>query len=195
MKEFQPYQDGPMPALGPTLDASTFKEIFFEYYNSLYAAAFAYTKSHEESEDIVQQAFLKLWVKRDTVKPTDLKGYLFITAKNIILNRFHHLIVSRKHLKIIKASFEVDTFTPENYSINRQRGQFLENAIKNLSPRQEQAYRLSRQQGLTHEQIATCMGISKLTVKNHIAKSIAHITTYMKNTYLSLLPLALVLLS
>ena len=47
------------------MDAAEFKQQFLPYHRKLYRTAFRLTENHQEAEDMVQEAYLKLWNKRD----------------------------------------------------------------------------------------------------------------------------------
>ncbi|MDR2969850.1 MAG: RNA polymerase sigma-70 factor, partial [Tannerellaceae bacterium] len=59
-----------------------FDRIYQIYVRRLYAYCFQFTKSHEDSEEIVQDVFVKLWLNRENIKSTNTLSYLlFIMAK------------------------------------------------------------------------------------------------------------------
>lgn len=58
-----------------------------KYHKQMYAFAYKYTRYGSAAEDIVQQAFLKLWENRSNLNPVSgLGGYLFTISKNLTLN-------------------------------------------------------------------------------------------------------------
>jgi RNA polymerase sigma-70 factor (ECF subfamily) len=169
-----------------------FQTLFQTYFDRLYAAAFTYTKVHEQAEDIVQQVFLTLWEKRAALPSIDsLEDYLFIIARNLILGQFRRQITHRKHLTYLRELFEMPGSSPEELLISRQQWGLLEEAVRRLPPKQQEAYRLSREKGLSYEEIAQQMHISRDTVKEHISKALKSIRLFLDGYALHLYPFAL----
>ena len=66
---------------------SVYKQIFKEYYPSIRSFAYTYTKDDKLSEDLTQDAFMKLWERREQFESSEvLKSYLYTTVKNTFLN-------------------------------------------------------------------------------------------------------------
>lgn len=64
-----------------------FAMAYDKYHKPMYALAYKYTRYSFAAEDIVQQAFLKLWENRARLDPASgLGGYLFTISKNLTLN-------------------------------------------------------------------------------------------------------------
>lgn len=169
-----------------------FRELYLAYFDRIYSAALAYTKVHEQAEDITQQVFLKIWEKRDSlIKVDNLESYLFIIARNAIFSQFAKLATQQKYFYHIRELFEEESGNPEASLIHKQEKAILERAIEQLSPRQQQAYRLSREKGFSYEEIAQVMNITKPTVREHMVNSMHSIRKFLlayKNQLIALLP-------
>jgi RNA polymerase sigma-70 factor (ECF subfamily) len=172
-------------------DEYAFRQLYLAYFDGIYSAALAYTKVHEQAEDITQQVFLKIWEKRDSlIKVDKLESYLFIIARNAIFSQFAKLATQQKHLHHIRELFEEESGNPEVSLIHKQERALLERAVKQLSPRQQQAYRLSREKGFSYEEIAQAMNITKPTVREHMVNSMQSIREFLlvhRNQLISLL--------
>lgn len=74
-------------ASGPELDA-----LFRRYYDRLVYFAYQIVQNREQSEDVVQDAFVKYWQFRENIQPTEVsvKGYLYSTVRNGSLNVLRH---------------------------------------------------------------------------------------------------------
>ena len=162
-------------------DEDAFRELYLNYFDRLYSAALAYTKVHEQAEDVCQQVFLKIWEKRSSlIKVDSLENYLFVIARNSIFSQFARLATQQKHIEHIRELFEEGSDNPEESLINKQESGMLEMAVGQLSPRQQQAYRLSREKGLSYEGIARIMNITKPTVREHLVHSVHSIREYLQ---------------
>ncbi|OQP66330.1 hypothetical protein A3860_12565 [Niastella vici] len=151
---------------------AAFRELYLSYFDRIYSAALAYLKVHEQAEDITQQVFLKIWEKRHSlVKVENVENYLFIIARNAIFNQFSRLATQRKNIQYVRELFEEELVNSEEMMIRKQERAILEKAVNQLPTRQQEAYRLSREKGLSYEEIAQVMNISKPTVREYIVNS------------------------
>ncbi|HWJ28602.1 MAG TPA: sigma factor, partial [Flavisolibacter sp.] len=68
-------------------DEKAFRQLFDHYWPGIFSVAFSLTKSSVLSEEIVQDVFLKVWLKREQLATVNnFPGYLFTIAKNHIYN-------------------------------------------------------------------------------------------------------------
>jgi len=65
------------------MDAAEFKQQFLPYHRKLYRTAFRLTENPQEAEDMVQEAYLKLWNKRD-----ELAGVLNTAQRKFLVVKF-----------------------------------------------------------------------------------------------------------
>lgn len=168
-----------------------FCELYHSYFDQIYSAALAYLKVHEQAEDITQNVFLKIWEKRNSLTKVDnLRNYLFIMARNAIFNQFSMVVTQQKHIRYISEIFEEDFCNSEEMVIQKQERAILEKAVNQLPTRQQEAYRLSREKGLSYEEIAHVMNISKPTVREYIVHSRQFIRKFLlryKDQFISIL--------
>ncbi|HVY76557.1 MAG TPA: RNA polymerase sigma-70 factor [Puia sp.] len=157
-------------------DAEAFRDLFRHYYGPVYSVAFRYIKVHDQAEDIVQQSFLKIWEKRHILSSVvRFDAYLFRIARNEIVSQFRKQAVHNRYLQHIRELFKEEQNSPEDQLIARQRRTAVQELLRKLSPQQQLAYRLSRDQGLPYEEIALAMGLSVSTVKGHITAALRNI--------------------
>lgn len=163
-----------------TGDKQAFTALFDTYWHNIYSVALVLTKSQQVAEDTVQEIFLKIWNKREEILSVDrFDNYLFIMARNHIFSEFRRLKVRQEHVALLQAHFAEPLRTPEDQLLYKESTELIEKAVAGLAPQQQQVYRLSREQGLTHEAIAATMGISVNTVRNHMIRAIKGIRTYL----------------
>lgn len=152
---------------------AAFTELYISYYPRIYAAAFSLLRQQQAAEDITQQVFMRLWEGRGTIHADNLEGYLVTMAKNAILNHFRAQSVRARYRRYLRERLELAAGNVEDIVIDRQQQQVLEQAIRQLPARQQEAWRLSREQGLTYLEIARHMRISKDSVKELLQKASA----------------------
>lgn len=161
-------------------DQDAFSAFFRLYFDQLYLIMFRYTKRHTDAEDIVQAVFVKAWEKRQVFREMDNPmNWFFITARNEYFDRFRKNRQSQQYQQyLIEVFSEADIDSPESIVTNKEYTRLYQQAVKNLPEKQQQAYLLSREKGLTYDEIAREMKVEKSTVKEHIARAIKSIRAF-----------------
>jgi RNA polymerase sigma-70 factor (family 1) len=161
-------------------DQAAFSEFFRRYFDQLYLTMLRYTNRHIDAEDIIQSVFIKAWEKRQVFREMDNPmNWFFITARNEYFDRFRKNRQSQQYQQyLIEVFSEADTSSPESIVSNKEYTLLYHQAVKNLPEKQQLAYLLSRENGLTYDEIAREMKVEKSTVKEHIARAIKSIRAF-----------------
>ncbi len=177
-------------------DKKAFRRLFDHYWNNIYTTAFALTKSAELSEELVQDIFLKIWLKRDMLtNVTNFGGYLFMVAKHHIYNELRRKTSEKSFTTHLDQYFSSIAAGPDQAIILKETKQLIENAVKQLPDQQRTVYELSRNDGMDQSGIAEKLGISKFTVKSHMNKALQKIRQYLllhSDAYLFIFALSIV---
>lgn len=149
-----------------------FDALYTLYSRRLYAFALKMTKSHSDAKEIVQDAFVRLWLNRENVLPEDsFQSYLFTIAKNAILNKMRTLINTPVFVDYMEFMNEhhlsVDN-TAEEMEMDEFRKK-LEQAKEILPETQKNVFELSKELGLSHTEIAKQLNLSEQTVRNQLS--------------------------
>lgn len=161
-------------------DQAAFAELFRRYFDKLYETLYKYTQRHIDTEDIVQATFIKAWEKRELFREMkNPMSWLFIMARNEYLDRLRRNRLSERYRQHITELFNEPDTSPESIFIDKEYDNLYRQAISLLPEKQKQAFLLSREAGLTYEEIADQMSIEKATVKVHIARALQSIRTYL----------------
>ena len=177
-------------------DEAAYKTFFTHYWDQLYSTALTFTKSPELSEDLTQEVFARIWISREKLSEVEnFEGYLFIMTRNIFFTSLRKEVYTLQNENYFENYFrDVTSITPDAKTELKEFENLVEQGINNLPPQQQRAFRLSRFQGMTHEQIAEEMGISKLSVKSHIVRAIQSLKKYLENHSESLLIIVWIIL-
>lgn len=163
-------------------DRNAFREVYYIYYKQLYAIAGKYLKDSQMAEDAVQEIFITLWLKRESLDPSkSLKNFLFTCLKNHVLN----LIKSRKRriLLAYEANEEKSDAgaSLEDDLIYTEYNRIVEQGLEKLPQRRREIFELKAYQGLTNPQIAESLSITVNTVKNHYYHSNKFLREYLRD--------------
>lgn len=169
-----------------------FKSVFDSFYPGLLRFVKEYVKDNQDAEDIMQNVFLILWEKRDSLKPdTNLNAYLFTLAKSQCLNYLKHLKVVDKYANVRQSEYQenylnyyaIDKFEPEQIDIESLE-LMVEKAINDLPEQCRKVFELSRYEGLKYKEIAQRMGISVKTVESHMSNALKTLRVVLKDSFL-----------
>lgn len=139
-----------------------YRQLFDLHYEFMVTYAYKYLRSTDLSREVVQEAFIKLYEKRNHWSISSLKGYL---SKMV----FHACLEEIRSRKDIVAIEDID-FTEEHDKIEEaEKEAEILKAVNALPPRCHDIFVLSRFEGLSNQQIADKLGISKRTVETQIS--------------------------
>lgn len=154
-------------------DETAFELLFRFYYAGLVVFASQFTFDLAESEDIVQDFYIRLWEKRDNLKSADsLKSYFFQSVKNRCLNFLKQQKVKEQTVQsLISLSENNFLYDPDLYIASELQTK-VKQCVDALPERNREVFKMSRFDGLKNEEIAERLNISKRTVETHISNAI-----------------------
>lgn len=156
-------------------------EIFFELYKGrLLTFLTRITKSAEEAKELTQEIFVQIWRTRTTLTAIDTPGgYVFAMARNKALDYLRKVAADARMKENLWKAMERTRHLTEEEVIATESARIIQEAIYKLPEKRQTVFRLSRLEGLSHDEIALHLSISKNTVKNHIIASLKFIKTYL----------------
>lgn len=182
MKDFGELSDEELSILLFSGDEAAFEEIFNRYWLKLYVSACKRVKPPEVAEEIVQDLFAMLWLKRESIQiHTSLAAYLFTSVRYIVINHLQKEMV-RKNYKnsVLTSDANCDYSTEETVLLN-DLTRNIDKEIKYLPPKCRSVFELSRKENKTNREIAEFLGISEKTVEGHLTKAIRQLKLGLTN--------------
>lgn len=158
-------------------------ELYQVFSKRLHHFARVITRSPEVAEEIVEDVFVKLWSNRHRINEVEnLTVYLYVAVKNRSLNA-----ISQKASELIKAPFDdLDieaaqvVSDPYNLLVTAEMMKRMQQAVDNLPPRCKMIFKLVREDGLKHREVAEILNISHNTVDVQMAIAIKKICTELQ---------------
>ncbi len=164
-------------------DETAFRAIYNQLHERVYRMLLSLVKNHEQTEDLLQQTFVNLWINRTKLNESQpLYPYIYLTARRLAIDHFRKKITEADAMAYLKQHVdEQSNDTAESFSaVDLQR--FAEEIIKTLPRQQQTAFLLSRNEGLSYDEIAERMQISKNTVRNHLVSALKQLKKhFVKN--------------
>lgn len=163
-----------------------FNAIYDMYADKLYSFVLAHTKSQETAGDIVQETFLRLWTKRETLSEEgSLQSLLFTIANHRLIDLFRKQINKTEMELFIGYKEEVAQEEHANAEQKLLYDDFVKTlklCKKLLTGRQLEIYELSREKGKSIEEISVALNLSEQTVKNQLTTALKKIKSGLIKT-------------
>mgnify|MGYP005552257979 CR=1 FL=1 len=157
-------------------DEEAFCELYAAYKNRLLYFALKFVKSHEFAEDIFQDAFTVVWQTRRFINPeASFSSYLYTIVRNRILNQLRDM-ANEDQLKEQILSQAIDSANEtNNHILLNDLKEIIARALEQLTPRQREVFKMSRELQMSHKEIAEKLQIPVRTVEDHIYKTLTEL--------------------
>ncbi len=138
-------------------------------------------RSESQAEEITQEIFIKIWRNREKLSGVDIpQSYIFTITSRHTLDHIKKRLNESRMLRRLSDSMPPSHNDPEETLLLKDKEALVQQAIGQLPPQQRAVYLLSRQQGLSYEEIGQQMNISPNTVKNHLVKALAALRSWLE---------------
>ncbi len=152
-------------------EEKTYKLLFEEHSKSLFNFIYYKCGDTEQAEDVVQEAFIKLWNNCSNVVFEKAKSFLFTVARNLFLNEVAHKKIVLKHKSNL--SPDITNETPEFLMEEQEFMVKLKKSIADLSEKQREVFLLSRIDQKKYSEISDMLGISVKAVEKRMSQALA----------------------
>jgi len=150
------------------------------YWKRVYAVCYNNLKNVEVSQGMVQDIFLSLWERRDTVVITSsIEHYLVRAAKMKVFEYIRNKAIHEAHLSEIRATSISSTFCTEQEVIYNNLNEQVKVLVDHLPSQCQQVFSL-REDGRTNKEIASFLQISEKAVEYHITKALRFLKSNLR---------------
>lgn len=162
-------------------DRFAFRELYNRFHKKLYIIALSYLKHREMAEDAVQDVFVNLWIKKETLNISiSLKAFMATCLKNHVLNMI------RSNKKKIANTFEltehhhpVSDYTSDDIQM-KEYTKIMDAGINSMPDQSKRVFEMKVFMGNSNSEVAATLGISINTVKVHYYHSRRFMKAYLK---------------
>lgn len=166
-----PQKHDPTDLLGKKIrkgDLTAFDQLYRQFSERLYGFAFSMLKDHEDAKEIVQDTFFRLWEKRSQLNPsTAIRPFLFSVAYHTTIDFIRKKLKDDKYRSYLHSRLS-GNYTEDLPGHYRELVQTIREVIEKLPDQRKKIYLMSREEQLTHKEIAEQLNISAKTVENQI---------------------------
>ena len=166
--------------------------IYKKYWQPLFTSGYNILKDRQACEDIIQELFIRLWNNRHAIEITvSLKAYLYASMRYEV------------YRQIRAGAVRADIFDdlPERLPASAAYGNIeykeliaqVNTVVNTLPEKCREVYKLSREEYLSHKEIASRLNISTKTVENHLTKALRQLRTSLGTLFLALVSFLLLI--
>lgn len=154
-------------------DVEAFDLIYDRYSGKLYLFCMKYFRSHEESEELIQSVFLKIWENhKGLLKESSFRSYLYTITYNDICKTFRRRDYQKRFIGEILCTRSPFTSEVEEGIDYRSVLERVQEIINKLPERQKTIFEKSRKYGKSTKEIAKELKLTPGTVDNYISDAL-----------------------
>ncbi len=154
-------------------DSLVFEELFKAYYAPMCDYCMRYVSDEDMAQEIVQDLFFKMWVRRDElVINTSIKSYLYMALRNHALNHINHLKIHDRYHQFIEIRAKTDIDYPTDVLEEQDMERIIKQAVGMLPEKRRKIFELSRFDNMKYSEIADKLNISVKTVESQMTKAL-----------------------
>lgn len=152
---------------------AAFTEIYDRYKEILHRYAYKWLQDRDAVKDVIQDLFTLIWTKRDTITfNQNLSGYLYISTRNAILRKIQQEDRKNTYANSLQEYADKGVSITDHLLREKQLKSIIEQEIAALPDKMREVFELSRNEHLSHAEIAEKLGISEQTVRTHVKKAL-----------------------
>lgn len=163
-------------------EEEAFRLIYQHFFQRLHAFSLGITRSHLQSEEVVSDVFVQLWLRRkEAASINDLNVYLYKAVKNRSLSALSHRAqdLVTAPFDLLPVSVQPLEHSAEHSIISKELLLQLQKAIDSLPPRCKMVFKLVREDGLSYKEVAAILNLSVKTVDAQMGIAIRKICQQM----------------
>lgn len=162
-------------------DETAFAVLFKHYYPLLRPFVWKFTQSQADTDEILQETFIRVWLSRDKIPGIEnLHGWIFTIASRVCLTVLRGNLNNRKKMTALQQRTVARVVeTPADSTQLAEIARLVTRAVSQMPPQRQRIYRMSREEGLKPAVIADKLSLSVSTVKNVLVISLKEIREYL----------------
>src|SRR5690606_38566037 len=159
-----------------------YEEIYHRFKGVLYAHAYRMLGDREEVRDLIQEVFVALWSKKESLLIKNVSAYLYSSVRNRVIDRVSRQQSKNKYLDSM--SFYAEHYSyqvPDRILYEKELRALIEAEVEALPERMRLIFQMSRKEHLSHKEIGEKLGISETTVRKQVNNALKILRSRFKN--------------
>ncbi|MET3980075.1 RNA polymerase sigma-70 factor (family 1) [Mucilaginibacter sp. UYP25] len=171
-KEYQMWPDAELLELLRHDDRKAFETLYYKYSGKAYQVAYNLFRDSDVCEDLVQELFIDLWAKRNTLWINSLEWYLKVAIKNRVLM---YIRTQKATLDLSAIATLTERYSADSKLMQGDISHLLDEGVERLPEKCRQIFTLSRKEYLSNKEIASRLNISVKTVENQMTIALRYL--------------------
>jgi RNA polymerase sigma-19 factor, ECF subfamily len=167
-------------------DPAALDALLRDYWRPLHRYASRLVQDSDLAQDLVQETFVRLWLKRTELEPGSLRSFLYRVLHNLALDDLRKRQVRHRSMQRLLAETPADDSPPIEDESHPPVESAVTAAINALPTRRREAFVLAYLHQLSYREIAEVMQVSPATVKNQVAAALAQLRDQLRGALASL---------
>ena len=164
-------------------DEKAFDTIFIAYYGKVKYFISGILKSDADAEELAQDIFIRIWTKRQSIDPQkSLNAYIYTAARNAAFNFLKHQSVHNAYISENLNSEDSEDAVQTIFA--REISLLVDMSVGKMPEKRQAIYRLSREEGVSNEDIASRLNISRKTVENQLSLALQELRRVLSGLFL-----------
>ncbi len=168
-------------------DRDAFDALLHQYWRPLVLYAEGLLGELDGAYDVVQEAFVRLWQGRREWQPAgSVRVWLFRTVRNLCISQQRKRSVRARWAAAEARKEQPQPPTPLQETENAELRAAVDEAVRKLTPRRREAFRLFHLRDLSYREVANVMGVREQTVANYLQAAVAELRMALKDRFRAL---------
>jgi RNA polymerase sigma-70 factor (ECF subfamily) len=173
-----------------TGDEKAFREIYQRYWKKLYSTALRKIQLSNVAEEIIQDIFLRLWERRNSLQVEQLEAYLFSAVRYSVINHIKSILVQERYADYAQVHFtEISCTTEEQMELDELMNA-VEQQLNDLPEKTRRIFRMNRLEYQSVKEISGKLKVPERTVEYHLSQAIKSLRFYLRDYLLPLFCIA-----
>lgn len=165
-------------------DERVFEYVYHLYFDVILQKVFRLCSERTVAEEIVQESFIRLFLNKARLDSAEgIYPYLYTVSRHLAISYFRKKVSVLKYEGYLAQHWDEATGEAERGLENSDLIEVLQAAIDELPTQQRLVYTMNKLEDKTYHEIAEQVGISKHTVRNHIASATKSIRLKLGNLF------------
>ncbi len=163
-------------------DRHAFSVLYTNHLSQLIRYLYLFNPVREDNEEIIQDVFLKIWERKEVLAELDsFKAYVFKVSKNLLLDRLRRNKIEKKVLSLMAPDTEDSGVRLDDELCYKEYQSVAGLALDRLTEKRRYIFELRTKEGLSLDEIADKLKISKSVVKKQYYAASSSIMEYLRN--------------
>ena len=150
------------------------------YFEHVQRYIFLFEPSKDSLDELTQDVFVRIWEKRGHLEKVEsFKDYLFFITRNVVFNYLRGLKVQQK-IRELDGAPGTGAYETEEQVLFKQYYRIALEAMEKLSPGKRKVLKMSLDDGLSLDEIAAALKISRAGVKKQLYAATAFVRKYLQ---------------